>query len=263
MKYWFALTLAASSLFAAEERVIIAQIADGNGWKTTLTLVNTSLTTPAVVEIKFFTGTGSLLALPLVGAGMVQALQRTVPPGGVTVIETEGREGPERAGWVDIVSGLELSGGGGYTPGYPSSGPSITAGSANVLAYAVYRQRIAGRPDFEATGVTVSDQTREIVYFFDNVDNYVTSLAVANPFNQAALVRFTFRDPTGSVVHQEEVNLAGNGHAYFGTTNRFSISKGKRGTLTLTAVQGRIATLGLRFNPTGPFTTVPHTQYRP
>ena len=177
----------------------------------------------------------------------------------MTIVETEGREGPELAGWVDIISGIELSSGGGYVPPDGSSSSS----SANVLAYAVYRQRIAGRPDYEATGVTVSDQTRQIVYFFDNIDNYVTSLAVANPFNQPALVRFTFRDPAGSVVHQEEVNLAGNGHAYFGTTDRFAISKGKRGTLTLTAVQGRIATLGLRFNPTGPFTTVPHTQYRP
>src|SRR5580765_8563552 len=59
----------------------ISQIADGQGWKSTIVLANTG-TVDAPFTLKFWKGDGSALTLPLGADGNVNQITGTIPKNG-------------------------------------------------------------------------------------------------------------------------------------------------------------------------------------
>jgi hypothetical protein len=214
-------------------RLIIPHLADGETWKTRLTLLN-GFNSAVVAQVRFYSSNGNPLSLDLVQSGRVNNVNRNLAAGGSTVIETTGADPAVSVGWAEILS----------------TGP--------VSGFAVFRQRVPGRLDFEAASLGVTVDSLETVFSFDNIDSFVTSLAFANPTPQAANVTALFRNEAGGAIYQEAFTLAPLGHTSFETTNRFPSSRNLRGSVSFSVTGGRLAPIGLRFNPTGPFTSVPH-----
>ncbi len=242
--------ISAGLLFAqTEERAIIPQIADGGGWKTRVVIVNRSLSLAARPILNFFGQNGAPLAFSILGAGMVSNLERTIPPGGSLIVETAGLQPEVQAGWVQLRSGSPAVPGDYMTPGLPATSP--------VLAFVSFRHRVPERPDFEASVMSFPAETQSAAFALDNMENYVTSVAVANTLPSETDVAVTFRDASGNVFHRDLVTLAGRGHAFFETINRFQAARNRRGTVEFSTQNGRLAALCLWFNPTGAFTSVP------
>jgi hypothetical protein len=220
-------------------RLIVPHLADGETWKTRFTIVNGSTASALAAQVRFYSSAGAPLALDLVEAGRVSTLNRNIAAGGSTVIETNGTNPALSVGWAEILT---------------------TTGT--VSGFAVFRQRVPGRPDFEAASPGVTVDALEVVFSFDNIEAFVTSLAMANPTPDAANVTAIFRSESGATVHQENFAIPARGHTSFETTNRFPLSRNLRGSVSFSVSGGRLAPLGLRFNPTGPFTSVPHQAVR-
>ncbi|MBS1833782.1 MAG: hypothetical protein JST65_13775, partial [Acidobacteria bacterium] len=106
-------------------RQILAQIADGGGWRTTITLVNLD-TVPASYTLRFYSNDGTL-ALPFEGeTGRLESLSGTIPVGGSRTIVTTGTTTTLSQGWAELTS------------------------TQNVSGLGIFRQRVTGRPDQEA-----------------------------------------------------------------------------------------------------------------
>jgi hypothetical protein len=252
---WLAAFWATSVLAQQQERAIVPQFADGGGWKSRLVLVNRSLNLTAITTLNFYGQNGQPLAFSIAGAGIVTTLERSIPAGGSLVLETTGAQPTVQAGWIEIRSGGEAVEG-----GYDPVSNSIVApkpATSPVLAFVSFRQRVADRPDFEASVAGFPAETRAAAFALDNMENYVTSIAVVNTQPTPADITVTFRSPSGSIFHREVINLAGRGHAFFETTSRFQASRNLRGTVEFTTATTRLAALCLWFNPTGPFSSVP------
>ncbi len=122
--------------------------------------------------LNLFGQKGAPLAFSILGAGMVSNLERTIPPGGSLIVEPAGLQAEVQAGWVQIRSGSPAVPGEYMTPGVPATLP--------VLAFVSFRHRVPGRPDFEASVMSSPAETQSAAFALDNMENYVTSVAVAN-----------------------------------------------------------------------------------
>jgi hypothetical protein len=233
----FSLTIVMPGGF--RHRVIVPHIADGENWKTTFSVVNFSPTTGFDAQLRFFASSGAPLSLGIQGGARASSLVRSVAPGGSTVVETAAGDFTLSVGWAEILT---------------------TTGTAS--SYAVFRQRVPGRPDFEGTSAGGTIDTAEVVFAFDNTESYVTSLALANPTTEVANVTARFRSESGATIHTEAFTIPAQGHTSFETTNRFPQSQNRRGSVSFSTTSGRLAPLAFRFNPTGPFTSVPHSAVR-
>ncbi|MBL8174499.1 MAG: hypothetical protein JNK48_07515 [Bryobacterales bacterium] len=214
-------------------RQVLSQIADGSGWKTTITLVNLD-TAPATFTLSFYASDGSILRLPIEGeTGRLEAITRVIPVGGSRTIVTAGTDNALSQGWAELSSGQQVSGLG------------------------VFRQRVAGRPDQEA-GVSVTSATSRFVLPFDNTQGFVSSMALVN--TNASLSRAasaTPREEAGNTLLGDSVNLPARGHTAFEMAQRFPSMSGRRGSVDFVSAGADFSALGLRFNPGGAFTSLP------
>ena len=94
---------------------------------------------------------------------------------------------------------------------------------------------------------------------FDNTNGSATGVALANVSAQALNTALTIRDDTGAVILTDTLALPAMGHASFNLIDRYaSMTAQRRGTLEFrTPSAGQISVLGLRFNATGAFSTIP------
>lgn len=214
-------------------RQLLSQIADGAGWKTTMTLVNLD-TTPASFTLTFYSSDGSLLRLPIEGTpGRLETISGVIPVGGSRTILTAGTDTTLSQGWAELTSSQQVSGLG------------------------VFRQRVSGRPDQEA-GVSVTTPTSRFVLPFDNTQGFVSSMALVNTNTTIArAVTGTPRDESGNTLLGDSVNLPSKGHVAFEMAQRFPSMSGRRGSVEFVAPGPDFSALGLRFNPGGAFTSLP------
>jgi len=220
-----------------------SQIASGGGWKTTLTLINL-LTTQNSVHVVFRGDDGGPLILPLVvtrqGApqsALVSSLDRTLDPGATLLIESEAPvSSATLVGWAEVTS----------------SGP--------VSGFAIFRQRGQDGRDSEGTAPVESARTSDLVLPFDNTTGFVTGVALVNLTASAVIVNATIRDDSGAQIGLQAVALPPMGHTSFAAVDRFSVTSGRRGIIEFQNTAGGAVTgLGLRFGPSGSFTSVPVT----
>jgi hypothetical protein len=173
--------------------------------------------------------------------GVVRSLDLELRTHSSVFLQTTGTSPEVQMGWVEVLQ--------------------LTA-STPVRAYAVFRQTVPGRPDFEAVATGMKPSS-SLTFPFDNTEGIVTSFAMVNlGVSDCAVGVSPVQDESGaSLISQPKIagNLAPNGHAAFIATDRIPEIAGRRGYLQffpLFGCTGGIAVLGLRFNPSGPFTNL-------
>jgi hypothetical protein len=213
-----------------------AQIASGNGWKTTMTLINLSA---GVVNarINLYANDGSPLILPLVfplfGTTSTNSFANvTIAPNSSVVVATEALTASIAVGWADVQATGPLSG------------------------YSVFRLRSPGVPDSEGTVSLDSMLSSSLVLPYDNTNGYQTGLALGNQSSTAQTVTAIFLDQNGVQVASSQVSLPAFGHSSFFLNSQFPQSASQVGIIQFQS-SGGITGVGLRFNPTGSFTSLP------
>jgi hypothetical protein len=221
---------------SAPVRQVGPQIADGEGWKTTIVLVNTD-SVQASYTLRFWKGNGSSLSLPFGSEGAVSQLSGVLPVNGVKFFETNGEAPGLSQGWVELTTSNFIDG------------------------RVVFRQRVSGSPDSEAAvPFAASSSARPIVIPLENTSGFVTSVALVNPNPIAAAnVMVTLRDENGVALENSSVNLDPRGQTAFAVPGRFPASANRRGTVEFFDPNNEIIALGLRFSPLplNTFTSLP------
>lgn len=125
--------------------------------------------------------------------------------------------------------------------------------------YAIFRStNVPGRPNQEATVPLSSYADYRFFQTFDNMNGFVTSMAMVNPSETLANdVTATVVDQEGNILESKTITLAPGQHKVFETTNEFPASIDRIGTILFDSTINRLSALGLRFSPGGAFTTIP------
>lgn len=219
---------------------VIAQLATGGGWKTSLNLVNVQAA-PAQVRVIFNGQDGLALELPYVvtqGSQSItligSAIERTMPANSSLLIELDAQVSATVVGWAEVRSTLPVSG------------------------YAIFRQRGGDGRDSEGTSPLETRAQAGVLVPFDNLTGYSTGVAIVNLAAAQSNVTAIWRDETGTEIGRDTFNVAGNGHTAFSLPERYPALSGRRGVVEFISSQtAGLAALGLRFNPTLSFTSVP------
>jgi sugar lactone lactonase YvrE len=222
----------------------ITHLASGGYWTTTITLLNTG-SLQAKVRLNFFDDNGNPLALPLTfpqsssasaaGPLLASTLDRTLKPGAQLVVQSTGPNSqPTLAGWAQVLTNGALGG------------------------FAVFSQAI-GNSNQQAEVPLDTGKAGDYVVPFDNTNGSSTAIALANIFVQAITTAVSIRDDAGNVILSDQITLPAMGHSSFSVADRYgSVTAQRRGTLEFTTPSpGLISVLGLSFNATGAFSTIP------
>lgn len=237
------LGVVAVSIFAADQPVhqvsvsaldkVIPQFVFGGGWNTSVTLVNLGLDF-LTMRGDFYTSEGQPMIVPIAGRGRVQAMELRIPVGGTLTFETEEGDLTTQQGWMllDIPAGARLTG------------------------LAVFRRRVPGRPESEAVVPLCKAMNMRTVVAYDNLQGFNTGVAVVNPSRTTtANIAVIVRDQEGNRLFVGRFTLPPLNHTAFVAAEEFTQSKERRGILEFIADTGEVAALGLRFNPSGTFTS--------
>jgi len=207
---------------------IVSHLVNGQGWKTTILLVNADTHT-ASFNLNFWADNGSPLVLPLGQDGRAASVSGTIAPGQLRVIESSGGGGAIVEGWAELMTSDAIGGVGIFTASATNQPPSEAAASLN---------SIAGTQLFMPFDNTVS-----------SVMVFSTGIALANPNQQAAVVGVTFTDQSGQnvPVKTSQITVPANGHYASVLSSDFPEVNGKRGTIQFNS-NVEIYGLGIRYN---------------
>ncbi len=220
---------------------VISQVASGGSWKTAITVLNPGAE-PAAVRINFFADNGGTLTLPLTvieGTGTAttaaSSVQRTIPPRGTLIVESEAAGSAILVGWAEVRSASPVAG------------------------FAIFRQKHGSGVDSEGTAPLESAALQSYLQPMDNLSGFSTGIALVNlaPDEPASVTAILY-DEGGVEFVRGAINLPPNGHTAFSVTDLFPAAAGRRGFLEFRADRpAGIMGLGLRFQPTLSFTSVP------
>jgi len=206
---------------------IISHLANGQGWKTTILLVNADTHT-ASFTMNFWADNGSPLVMPLGQDGTTASVSGTMAPGQLRVIESTGLGGATVEGWAELMTSDAIGGIGIFTAGATNQPPSEAAAPLNPV------------------GGT------QLFMPFDNTSGvlvFSTGIALANPNQQAAIVGVTFTDESGQniPVKISQITVPANGHYASVLSTDFPEVNGKRGTIRFNS-NVEVYGLGIRYN---------------
>jgi hypothetical protein len=234
------LALKGSSPKSAERHIavftgdtVIPQFVDGGGWKTSVTLTNLDSKTVHFVVL-FFNDDGSDLTVRVVGQGSVKGIDVVLGSAQSTTFETSGDAQFLAQGWATLRKDNS---------------------SDSVGGFAIFRQRVAGRPDSEAVVPIVSQFDSHFVLLYDNTAGFVTGMAIANPTNSSIVVPINIRNESGTIIDRRTENLGPFQHTAFAITDLWPATAGIRGSIEFQTSNFGVGVLGLRFNPSGAFTS--------
>jgi hypothetical protein len=207
----------------------------GDGWSTSLVLTNIS-TASETFTVRAFGDNGSAMDDPF-ARGTQAPVTGTLGPGASQTIDTQ--TAPTlRTGWAAVIPG--------------------TANTQRITGFAVFRYRHAGQNDYEAVVPLSSTFGHRTVMPFDNSNGFQTGVAVMNPNEFASItVQVRVRDENGTSAESYSINLPPLGHTAVVLSSGYPGTANRRGTLMLTSSDSSFGVLGLRFNPSGPFTSFP------
>jgi hypothetical protein len=131
-------------------------------------------------------------------------------------------------------------------------------GESRIGGMLTFRQRVAGRPDFESSVVLARDDENRVYVPFDNTLSYSTTLAITNPSaTDNTDLRLRFWDPSGSEIITRDIRLSAGTTIAFSVPERYPELAERSGQLRIEGSGTRLSTIALRFNPSGAFSTVP------
>lgn len=129
--------------------------------------------------------------------------------------------------------------------------------------YAIFRAKIAGKPDLEAV-VPAEWLKASSQFAFDNTKNFVTSVALVMPVlptgNNPAEIYADVYDESGQLLASYKLDLASGQHIAAELPVLMPATANRRGLVKLStkkSTDGLYSGLVLLFNPTGAMTTAP------
>jgi hypothetical protein len=225
--------------------LIVPQVVDGDSWKTTIFLTSLEPSDTIYFNLAFYSDSGFPLILPLVGVGSTASGSAALPPNWSTTIETQGTGATLQQGWA-VVSTFDRP------PGQPGARQIVS----RIAGMAVFRQRIPGRPDFEAVVPFSPMNETRFVMPFDNRNDFSTGIAWLNPnLTTPAPVEVTIQTADARILRLDSFTLAPGSKVVFSMPDRYPESRGQTGSILVRTSSRSLSGLGLRFNPTGAFTS--------
>lgn len=222
------LTVIDSRTFTASTDPTIPHIASGDGWTTTVKLINTS-NQVSLITLKFYDPSG--INNPFFVNGHYLADYSIVVPGNGTTDVIMSDPNSLKTGSLEIKS---IYGSG-------------------VVAQSTYSNKL-----FEATIASSIPNKDEFIMPFDNSGLYSTGIALVNYLNYPQEVTFTFYDNFGSQIHVERLSIPAKGQISLTLDNVFPQTKSKNGSVKIKAARPSLTGFGLRFNrEKSYFTTIP------
>lgn len=211
-------------------RYYLTHIADGSGWRTTLSLINpTSATIDYQVQLRDDAGNPLLITS---GGKQESAFEGTLPSGGSAIIASSG-------------------------PGSLSQGIAQVNSTSPMIANGIFMSRAPGRTDLEAAVPSFSEAARSLLLPFDNVEGRSTGLALANIGDVPVTVAVSAHSESGKVINLGSLVFGSKQKVEFNLSEKFPIVQNMRGTLIMSAGAPVLVALGLRFLPCGTFTSLP------
>ena len=228
MKIRFVLSLAVSFLGlglvpALADTQIIPQVADGAGWSTTIVLANKTSTTQTVaLSFNMDTANGATTpwTLQFLEGGSQSSI--SLAAGSTLFLHTAGTSTTLTQGWGQVDA------------------------AAGVTAYAIFTQRVPGKPAQDGTAPAVSASSRILVPF-DNTSGLVSAFAVANPNNTAETVQANVRTSDGTFFRHSG-DSPRQGTDDLPPERLFPGTAGKSGLAEFYVASGTIAIIALRAN---------------
>ena len=202
---------------------VIPQFVDGGSWKTSMTVLNLE-NHPTNFDVLFFRDNGNDLFVPIVGQGSVRALNITLNAAGSLSFETEGSAANLVQGWALISQSTDDAVGG----------------------LAIFRQRVPGRPDFEAVVPIVSQFDSHFVLLFDNV-GFTTAAAIANPTLTSVIIPVNIRNELGQIIDSRTIELGPYSHVSFTLPDTWTSTARRRGAVEFLTTGFGVGALGIRF----------------
>ena len=208
----------------------LTHVADGGGWSTTLNLIN-----PSKAAANYQIQLRDDAANPLVitsGSRTGSTFEGSLPPGTSVTLTSSG-------------------------PSTLSQGIAQVGTTAPLVASGIFTSRVPGRPDLEAAVPSFSAPAQSLLLPFDNQGGKSTGVALANTGDSPVTVTFAFGSEAGGVLNGGTLSLGPRTKTEFNLTDKFPQAQGVRGTLVMSAAAPVLAALGLRFLPSGTFTSLP------
>ena len=216
-----------------------AEAAWSGGWDTTINLINTGART-ANARLQHFSENGNLLSLPLL------LPQSSGPPATLLASSLDQTLSP-RATLVIGNPGLDSQ------PTQIGSAQLSTDGNVGGFIRFRYSPR-----DQEAALPLETRNASSYVLAFDNSNGNATGVAVANLTAGPVNVSVVVRDDSGIQIGSTILSLPADGQTAFTLADQIASTANLTGTVQFnTPTSGQISVLGMRFPPSGNFTTIP------
>ncbi len=227
--------------FVGPSDMVFPHLATGGGWETTLVLVNLS-NTAVTFSQAFYDTSGQPLTVTF----------ESIPDGQqMTTSSAQGTLNPGASFHIKL-----LDQGAGLKTGW--SVISYDSTNARLGGYAIFKQSVAGSPDFEALVPLSAYDDYVFIMPYDNTNGFVTSMALVNPgANLDSQVYVTLLDTEGNTVSTDTIPLAKGQQTAFTIPERFPDTQGKVGSILFESSTTRLSALGFRFNPQHAFSTIP------
>ena len=217
---------------------VLAQVADGGGWQTLITIVNLR-PTPNNFNIDCYGDDGNPKVYSWSGTGAYASLTGALQGYGSIEVSTAGTAGATNTGWC-----------------YLDTSPSF---QGDIAGFAIFRNIPSGQ---EVSVEAGSDLSTSLILAFDNTGGYSYGVALVNPDANICgsltdNVAVSIKDPNGVEFSTGIFSMGGCGHTSFVLTDKFPATRNKAGTITFTLTSGLTLTgLGLRASPSFALTSV-------
>lgn len=207
---------------------IVTHIADGGGWKTTITLTNTGAQAGASV-LHIYDDNGNPLSLTFEAQGTTATLSGSIAPYGMAVFETTGA-GPATQGWGQL---------------------DFDSTSGWIAGYAVFSNSNGN----EAAVPFENSEAGDEILPFDNTNGYGMGVALANAWFAAQTINVTAYDENGHTLGTATLTMGSMTHTSFILSIQWPFTAGQRGNIYFGGARS-YAVLGLRFTPDSHYTSV-------
>jgi hypothetical protein len=218
-------------------------IAIGGVWSSEMTLVNLDPDDEAAFTLRFYKTDGSPWLLTIPGLGTNSEYDIVLPPEGSAVYKPDSPGVQIETGWAVIDQPVD----------------------AQVAGHIIFTDGTEGRPPFEAVVPLSSDSEFYLSIPFDNTENSVSCIAIANPSTFATYysLEFSTNDDQLIDIFTDGLLNARNQQS-FCLPEEFPETADERGLIRITGSSNLLSVLGFRVNTSGAFATMfPMTAERP